>query len=428
LLHTCQQHFNANRLTTGVGGTALSCYSDVLKKDRNNAEALKGLGKIEATYVAWIETALSEGKIDNAKQHLERLRQVNPESRKLAALEERIFPKPLPPAPVTDPLYEEPPLDEPRYEEPTDLKWQIVSMWHVLAVILILILLIWGWRHKKQISPTRNYSVSRSHAEQRNALQDALRPAPQSGANRHSFAPRGNEETSDIYTNSIGMKFKLIKAGKFQMGSENGYDDEKPVHTVKITKDFYMGVYEVTVGQYRKYVDEKGGYFDPDYNKQGDNAAVTCVSWKDAQKFISWLNEKEGGKHYRLPTEAEWEYAARAGTTTEYSFGDDSSLLGDYAWYRGNRKGMYAHIVGQKKPNPWGLYDMHGNVWEWVQDIYSSYSDRIYSDPTGPSTGSYRVRRGCCWSDTAAYCRAADRALNSPGARLRDLGFRLLRL
>ncbi|TGO02350.1 hypothetical protein PN36_26430 [Candidatus Thiomargarita nelsonii] len=214
---------------------------------------------------------------------------------------------------------------------------------------------------------------------------------------RHSHAERGNEEAPDIVTNSIGMKFKLIKAGKFQMGSKNGYDWEKPVHWVKITKDFYMGIYQVTVGQYKKYVDEKGGYFDPDYNKQGDNAAVTAVSWEDAQGFISWLNEKEGGSHYRLPTEAQWEYSARAGTTTEYSFGDDSSLLGDYAWYWDNREGTYAHIVGQKKPNPWGLYDMHGNVYEWVADIYSSYSDRIYSDPTGPSTGSYRVNRGGGW-------------------------------
>ncbi|OAD20715.1 Sulphatase-modifying factor domain protein, partial [Candidatus Thiomargarita nelsonii] len=162
------------------------------------------------------------------------------------------------------------------------------------------------------------------------------------------------------------MKFRLIKAGKFKMGSEKGRDNEKPVHWVEITKDFYMGVYQVTVGQYKKYVDEKEGNFEPGCNKQGDNAAVTGVSWDDAQGFISWLNEKEGGEHYRLPTEAQWEYSARAGTTTEYSFGDDKSLLGDYAWYDENAYDVgekYAHIVGQKKPNPWGLYDMHGNIW-----------------------------------------------------------------
>jgi len=216
------------------------------------------------------------------------------------------------------------------------------------------------------------------------------------------------------------------------MGSEKGSDREKPVHWVEITKDFYMGVYEVTVGQYKKYVDEKGGYFKEWCNKQGDNAAVTGVSWEDAQGFISWLNEKEGGSHYKLPTEAQWEYSARAGTTTEYSFGDDSSLLGDYAWYGGNAYNegeQYAHIVGQKKPNPWGLYDMHGNVWEWVADIYSSYSSSLFSDPTGPSTGSGRVYRGGGWLfATASKCRAAFRLIGSPGLRGSNLGFRLLKL
>jgi formylglycine-generating enzyme required for sulfatase activity len=112
----------------------------------------------------------------------------------------------------------------------------------------------------------------------------------------------------------------------------------------------------------------------------------------------------------------QWEYAARAGTTTKYSFGDDSSLLGDYAWYNDNKKGDYAHIVGQKKPNPYGLYDMHGNVYEWVQDIYSdNYYSSLYSDPTGPPTGSYRVAR-CSWS-AAPNCRVAFRLHDSPDIR-----------
>jgi len=439
LLRTCQRHFDAYRLTSGRGGTALDCYSKVLKKDPNNAQALAGLEKIEAKYVAWIESALSEGNINKAKQHLDGLRQVNPESRILAALEGIIFPKQ--PLPVTasqvDTSEETPSYPEKARENSGGLRRQIVSMWQAIVLAVIVILLIWGWRHHKKSQPLKRQrspiprNISRSHALRGNAFSDALRPAPQSGAKRHSHAERGNEEdisskTPDIVTNSIGMKFKLIKAGKFQMGSENGRDNEKPVHWVEITKDFYMGVYQVTVGQYKKYVDEKKGYFNPDYNKQGDNAAVTGVSWKDAQGFISWLNEKEGGQHYRLPTEAQWEYSARAGTTTEYSFGDDSSLLGDYAWYSDNREGAYAHIVGQKKPNPWGLYDMHGNIWEWVQDIYSSYSSSLSSDPTGPFTGSSRVGRGGGWVSTASACRAASR-YGSPGYRDRNLGFRLLR-
>jgi len=135
---------------------------------------------------------------------------------------------------------------------------------------------------------------------------------------------------------------------------------------------------------------------------------------------------------YRLPTEAEWEYTARAGTTTRYSFGDSASRLGQYAWYDKNAYYMgekYAHRVGQKRPNPWGLYDMHGNAWEWVQDIYSRdyYSNSLSSNPSGPSTGSNRVNRGGGWNLTASSCRAADRGHYSPDARFNDLGFRLLR-
>jgi formylglycine-generating enzyme required for sulfatase activity len=234
-------------------------------------------------------------------------------------------------------------------------------------------------------------------------------------------------DTTDIYTNSIGMKFQLIKAGKFQMGSEKGRDNEKPVHTVEITKDFYMGIYQTTVGQYKKYADEKGGYFDPDYNQQGDNAAVTCVSWEDAQKFISWLNEKEGGEHYRLPTEAEWEYAARAGTTTEYSFGDDESLLGDYAWY-GKNSGGHVHIVGQKKPNPYGLYDMHGNVWEWCAD---SWHENYKGAPTDGQVWnggdeSRRVLRGVSWNNNPRGARTAIRVWGPSVGRVVNFGFRVV--
>jgi len=427
-LRTCQLHFDAYRLTTGVGGTALSCYSEILKKDPNNAKALAGLEKIAAKYVTWIEAALNNGNINKAKQHLEGLRQVSPESAILADFEKRIFSKPRAEQPVTPPFL---PIDE----EPSGLRWQIVSVWQTIVLGVIVILLIWGWRHHKKSLPLKKQSPihgTRIYREigGEDIYRKPISPQKKSQASKSSSEYRTQDissPTPDIVTNSIGMKFKLIKAGKFQMGSEKGDSDEKPVHWVEITKDFYMGIYQVTVGQYKKYVDEKGGYFNPDYNEQGDNAAVTGVSWDDAQEFISWLNEKEEGEHYSLPTEAQWEYSARAGTTTEYSFGDDSSLLGDYAWYSDNKKGWYAHIVGQKKPNPWGLYDMHGNIWEWVQDIYSSYSDHIYSDPTGPSTGSYRVNRGGGWGNPASYCRAAIRDNDSPDNRDGYLGFRLLR-
>jgi formylglycine-generating enzyme required for sulfatase activity len=163
------------------------------------------------------------------------------------------------------------------------------------------------------------------------------------------------------------MEFVLIQAWTFQMGSNNGEPNEKPVHMVRISRPFYLGKYEVTQAQWEAVMGNNPSQFKGDPNSPVEN-----VSWDDVQEFIKRLkrlNTRESGVKYRLPREAEWEYAAQAGTTTAYSFGNDPSQLGEYAWYGENANGE-THPVGQKKPNPWGLYDMHGNVWEWVQDWY----------------------------------------------------------
>src|SRR5262245_23998009 len=154
---------------------------------------------------------------------------------------------------------------------------------------------------------------------------------------------------------------------------------------------------------------------------------VKNVSWDDVQEFIRRLQAREGGVTYRLPTEAESEYAARAETTTRWSFGDDASQLGRYAWYDGNA-GRQTHPVGQLQPNPWGLYDMHGNVWEWVQDWHGKYTSDTAVDPTGPSSGSHRVSRGGSWNSDARLCRSANRIYGAPGERHVLVGFRLLRV
>ena len=169
-----------------------------------------------------------------------------------------------------------------------------------------------------------------------------------------------------IYTNSIGMEFMLIPAGTFMMGSEKGYADEKPQHRVTISRPFYLGKYEVTQAQWEAVMGNNPSRFD------GRNNPVEQVSWEDVRVFIARLNAHEGHTRYRLPTEAEWEYAARAGSTSAYSFGDDAARLGQYAWY-GDNSGKTTHPVGQKLPNAWGLHDMHGNVWEWVQGWYGDY-------------------------------------------------------
>ena len=156
------------------------------------------------------------------------------------------------------------------------------------------------------------------------------------------------------------------------------------------------------------------------------NRPVERVSWEDTQGFIRKLNMREGRARYRLPTEAEWEYACRAGSQTSYSFGDAPPQLDAYGWYADN-SGEMTHPVGQRKPNTWGLYDMHGNVWEWVQDWYGAYAPEPVTDPQGPASGSERVFRGGSWVNPAMGCRSAFRYRLAPGRRFDYLGFRLLR-
>ena len=217
--------------------------------------------------------------------------------------------------------------------------------------------------------------------------------------------------------NTIGMSFKLIPAGEFiMMGSreleagspesEAGRDADEAQRAVKIPSAFWIGVYEVTQSQYKSVMGSNPSHF------KGANKPVDSVSWSDAVAFCVRLSslpaEVAAGRVYRLPTEAEWEYACRAGTTTAYGFGDDEKDLGKYAWF-GDNSGKRTHGVGEKLPNGWGLYDMHGNVWEWCSD----------------AEGSSRVYRGGCWLFVAADCRAALRGTFDPTFRRSSRGSRL---
>ena len=226
------------------------------------------------------------------------------------------------------------------------------------------------------------------------------------------------------HTNSIGMEFVLIPAGSFMMGRnpalENGNDEETPQHRVTISKPFYLGKFEVTQTEWEAVMGNNPSNF------KGRTKPVEKVSWNDVQEFIKRLNAKEGHNRYRLPTEAEWEYAARADTDTAYSFGDDVDELSRYGWYDDNSDET-THPVGQKQPNAWGLYDVHGNVWEWVQDWYGDkyYSNSSGTDPKGPGSGQDRVSRGGGWSSYAEHYRSASRRSNTPGSRSSHVGFRL---
>ena len=223
--------------------------------------------------------------------------------------------------------------------------------------------------------------------------------------------------------NSLGMAFVYIAAGPFQMGSDGpgAYPQEQPVHQVRLSQAFYLGSCPVTQGQWQAIMGSNPSQFTGDLQRP-----VETVSWHDAQEYIRRLNVREPGVVYRLPTEAEWEYAARAGMTTAYSYGDDPGQLRDYAWYAVNA-GRQTHPVGEKRPNAWGLHDMHGHVCEWAQDWYSAYTAATAVDPTGPAAGAARVIRGGGWIGGAGPCRSAYRRGADPGLRRAYLGVRLLR-
>ena len=226
--------------------------------------------------------------------------------------------------------------------------------------------------------------------------------------------------------NSLSIDMVLIEKGSFLMGEGSGQKK------VTIENDFYMGKYPVTVAEYMHFVEdvkkhypqwlEEGNeyniktgtdnYYKKMKNLTNPNAPIVGISWYDAKAYCEWLSKKRK-EEFRLPTEAEWEYACRAGTTTKWSFGDDEKELDKYGWYNMNSDGTI-HEVGQKLPNPWGLYDMHGNVWEWCKDWYDSDKDT-------------KVLRGGSWDEYADRSRSAGRYGNYPDIRFISIGFRLLR-
>ena len=230
---------------------------------------------------------------------------------------------------------------------------------------------------------------------------------------------------SELFPNG---ELVLIKSGSFMMGSNSGDSDEKPVHKVSIPYDFYMGKYEVTFAEYDEFCDETNRA-KPDDNGWGrGDKPVINVSWYDAKAYTKWLSKKTS-QNYRLPTEAEWEYAARAGTTTKYSFSNSSSQLSSYAWYSSNSNSK-THKVGLKKPNRWGLYDMHGNVWEWCDDLYDDSYNNTYKNGKAFDRGDkkYKILCGGSWNDVSSSLRSANRFRYYPSVTDDSFGFRVVRI
>ncbi len=256
----------------------------------------------------------------------------------------------------------------------------------------------------------------------------------------------------NIITNRLGMRFVLIRAGRFSMGSpesEPGREWHEKKHSVTLTKSFYIQETEVTQGQWKKLV----GFNPSSFPDCGENCPVDTVSWNQVMEFIRVLNGWEGTDKYRLPTEAEWEYACRAGSTTAFFPGPITELyckivdpiLDKIGWYCGNSgykdppDGLRPHPVKTKKPNAWGLYDMHGNVQEWCMDsckwrdiwrgkvgvVTKTYKDNVVNPLS--KTGDHRIFRGGGWHQSAKYLRSAYRSYYKPMAKRNSLGFRIVR-
>ena len=241
------------------------------------------------------------------------------------------------------------------------------------------------------------------------------------------MAPKEPSPTLTLDLGGVTMDLIYIKPGTFTMGGTDApgpavwWVDERPEHRVTLTRGYYLGKTEVSQGQWEAVMGTNPSKW------KGPDLPVEQVSWDDCQGFLKKLNEKAKntlkGRVATLPTEAQWEYACRAGTTTRWGFGDNETALGEHGWYNANSGGQ-THAVGQKKPNAWGLYDMHGNVWEWCQDWAGPYGKDAV-DPTGPTSGDRRCLRGGCWHVGSTHCRVAIRPRGPASGRHSHNGFRV---
>ncbi|MBQ0121843.1 MAG: SUMF1/EgtB/PvdO family nonheme iron enzyme [Bacteroidales bacterium] len=275
-------------------------------------------------------------------------------------------------------------------------------------------------RQKKQqtttTAPKQNSSQKPAKKKQ---SASTTQPKPQS----KPTVPRVTASYSNgtLTVNGANYPMVYVQAGTFTMGAtsemEDPLDYEKPTHQVTLTYDYYIGKTEVTQALWKAVMGNNPSEF------KGDNLPVESVSWNDCQKFISKLNSMTG-QSFRLPTEAEWEFAARGGNYSNHYQYSGSNKLGDVAWYDGN-SGMKTHAVATKQPNELGLYDMSGNVWEWCSDWYGKYRSSSQTNPTGPSSGSGRVFRGGGFFD-AGYCRSSFRNYDAPDYSPSIPGLRLV--
>ena len=292
-------------------------------------------------------------------------------------------------------------------------------------IILFLLLMLCPIGMAAQSTITRNKpkpAVTKPKPAKPKARPKAKpKPAPRRNSTHHSSSTNSTTGLS-AELNKLINDMVYVPGGTFTMGgtSEQGSDanpDEKPTHNVTLSS-YYICKYEVTQALWRAVMGSNPSNF------KGDNLPVESVSWNDCQTFINRLNSYTG-RNFRLPTDAEWEFAARGGNYSRHYKYSGSNYIGDMAWYEGN-SGSRTHPVGTKQANELGLYDMSGNVWEWCSDWYGSYSSYSQSDPTRSNSGSYRVIRGGSWFDGARICRSPFRGSDAPGSSNYNLGLRLV--
>jgi len=332
--------------------------------------------------------------------------------------------------PTEPPPHEPEPVESPGKKSPNFL---------IGAVIAVAIAIVVGWALWFTGEPRQRERVVEPPVAKAPEAPQKPKEVPTPEVFVTTSGPGIEAPIQRAFTNSIGMKFVLILEGSFVMGSrlaieellrrfggEKGwYEWEKPSHSVRIKRSFYLQSAPVTQGQWQRLMGNNPSHF----KDCGENCPVEKVSWEDARQFIKKLNEVEKTEDYRLPSEAEWEYACQGSSDAEFSFGDEVERLYEFAWYSKN-SGDKTHPVGDKEPNGWGLYDMHGNVWEWVEDDWHDSYEGAPDDGRAwidSPRGSARVIRGGGWYNDALVCRSAFRASLWSESRYSLVGFRLSR-
>ena len=285
-------------------------------------------------------------------------------------------------------------------------------------IILTLLIMLCPIGMAAQSTITRNKpkpAVTKPKPAAKPKAKPKAKPAPRRNSTHHSSSTSSTVSLS-AELNKLINNMVYVSGGTFIMGGDES-SDQTPTHSVTLSS-YYICKYEMTQALWRAVMGSNPSKF------KGDNLPVEQVSWNDCQTFINRLNNYTG-RNFRLPTEAEWEFAARGGNYSRHYKYSGSNYISDVAWYCDN-SGNRTHPVGTKQANELGLYDMSGNVWEWCSDWFGSYSSYSQNDPNGPNSGSCRVRRGGCWGDNARYCRSSYRSSNAPGVRGGNLGLRLV--